>query len=150
MDAILKMDDAIIAYLNSAYLWIWDRTGITVAMIAFPAWVITTFIIFDMNLSVFGLCLFAIIGGFMTRYHYLQSNGFFEVFNYTAQLWHVSFMRRGFNVCSLVITIIRLFEGRYMMAIVDLLSILVMQFLCVKIRKREPPEKHVFAPQGAN
>lgn len=146
---IAKIDDAIIGYLNTAYLWIWDRTGITVAMIAFPTWSVLTFLAYDRDLSVAAYCLFALVGLAFARNHYIQANGHLEVFNMLAQMWRVGFLRRGVSVLILVSFVLRLIILQDLDN-VGLLMVVWMQFLCVKIRKREPPEKLVFAPQGAS
>lgn len=146
-------DAKVFAKSQAAYLWLYDRTGIYVGTIG-----MTTIVAADaltvlhhgklgpivfVNLTIIGfLCGF--------RYH-IQNSEKYEVFNAIARHWHEARWRPVLGFIWIALMFDDLIHQRWLLVAACILNFCFFGYvLCWQIRKREPPEKLVFAPQGSN
>lgn len=151
MEKIKQWDEFILKRTQDSYLWLFDRTGVyagTVAVTAFLAGemfdnlddkAFTGLTMFNIGLNGAN-CIFRCV---------LQNSEKYEIYNAIARSWSSSVMRIVICVSFLAIAIVETASGQYFSAISCMLNILFFNYaLSWQIRKREPPEKIVFAPQS--
>jgi hypothetical protein len=148
----MKIDQKLLETTQAAYLWVFDRTGVYVATIGFTIQVSIPFIQSHAkgSLDYMALLLMVFLSvGLGFRYS-LQHAGKYEVFNAMARQldehrWRPLMLGMWLG---LILANLITMSGWY--AFTAFLQLFYFCYVCCwQIRKREPPEKLVFAPQAS-
>lgn len=155
---INQIDQKLIEYVQAVYLWLFDRTGVYVASIAFAFIALLTagWLYRDYFPAWFTLLIFVIISLALSQPYQLQDKGLFDAFNMISREYQKSFFRRFavlitgvFFVQSIVFFLVTLKTKYLGYVCTDFLLLCWLYLSCVQIRKRNPPEKkyHQLATQ---
>lgn len=147
MKFLAALDERLIALVQEAYLWLWDRTGVFVGtlvatLMLIAAW-LTTEILWG------GALLAAVFTIYGVVLIFMQGAGLAS-FNVQARRWRGSILRILLIVYDVASLLGEVYSGHLAHALAGILIIVSVLYLpCVQLRDREPPEKHVFASEGA-
>lgn len=149
----MATDDKLIKASQDAYLWLYDNTGIYVGTVGMICAVIgdAALVLHRGNVTTFTIISVALAGFICFLRYWLQNSEKYEIFNAVSRAWAESLARMVLNYSWLFFALMDLLNHRWLPAMSAILNLFFFGYvLCWQIRKREPPEKLVFAPQGSN
>ena len=143
-----KIDDRILAVVQAAYLWIYDRTGVTVGMLSFATPVVGVVIDNHINWFSYVYALILLLDGWYM--HNDQVKERIAKHNARAERSRLSLWRTMFLTFMLVfvLTDAIALTGGINETVSDALFLLWGYVAILKIRKREPPERHALQTHG--
>lgn len=148
----MKIDEKFLETTQSAYLWVFDRTGVYVATIGFAIQVTIPFLqsYSKGSLDYAGLFVMVFLAvGLGWRYHAQHANQF-EIFNALSREMQVTRWRPFMLWMWIALVMANLLTMTWAYAFTSALQLFYFCYVCAwQIRKREPPEKLVFAPQAS-
>lgn len=142
MDRVIRLDRAIIDRVQDAYLWFYDRTGVYVATVELGLFLVSVLINHDSMVAV--VVMFLIMALCLLPMYRWQDMNQIERFNAASR----QFRDSRFRKFLLVLLVVASFPID-MCTLSNTVCLLWSFVNCVQIRKREPPERHVMAMQGA-
>lgn len=144
---MIAIDDKIIAWTQTVYLWLWDRTGIYVATLLFIGIVFSTFL-YDRKMGIFDFILVTASAIWCGMRYAVQGKDL-RLLNTLQRSWAEWTVRR-YLLCLINIPILflSLLELNPWHVSSNLLSLAWLYLACVQVRDREPPEKLSFAKQN--
>lgn len=150
---ICELDEKLQKATQDAYLWVFDRTGIYVATIGVAIQVAIPFIkaIGDRKLDYVSLFVMGWLCLGLFQSYYMQHGNKFEVFNASARAWQDHTVRIVANWFWVVMCILSALTRDWHLSATAFLQFFYFGYVLTwQIRKREPPEKLVFAPQASS
>lgn len=148
MQKIRELELKICDFIENAYLWIMDRTGVCVAPLCMISLVLSYELIRD-SFNWFDMFLLAINGIFLSARYYLQVKEQYDVLNKSAEEWRHSNWRFWLSIP--VGTFFIIVDGTLTAALGWSFMGLYGYLLAVRLRKRDPKhffeKKEVLAPQ---
>lgn len=149
----MSIDVQIQKATQDAYLWLFDRTGIYVSTIGMATQVSVAFLQSwnDGKINYMAVFVAAFLSiNLFARYH-LQHSGSYETYNAVARHWYEFKLRHVACVSWLAFAMITALLRDWGYCFASLLQLVYFGYMMTwQIRKREPPEKMVFAPHGAS
>lgn len=143
---MIKIDTALLSIIQTAYLWLWDRVGVTVGMLVFPLCVASYVIDTRMSTTDPLLWLGIGAGGMWSGIMHHHQTTSLAAFNLRSRQWSSSSVRVGIVATMVVFTLIHLIQLKSPLVIAsDLISVLWIGYLpALQLRDREPPTRHSY------
>jgi hypothetical protein len=148
----MNIDKKLLETTQAAYLWVFDRTGVYVATVGFAIQVSIPFIHTYAKGELDYLSLFVMVFlslGLSWRYA-MQHAEKYEIFNAMSRQMSDTNWRPLMLGVWLALVIANLLTMTLWYALTAFMQLFYFCYVCSwQIRKREPPEKLVFAPQAS-
>lgn len=136
--AYLGFDAYLIERINTAYLWLLDRTGVYVATLAFITYTAMVALLLANGRSIwFWLPVLAFVGLSMGHKYLMQDKGQNDIFNLGAMQWESWRWRHYFNISIVIFIIVEIIALTPIEAIIDIGFVTYGYLLTIKIRDRD-------------
>ncbi len=147
----MSIDEEIHKSTQAVYLWLFDRTGVYVATVSMTM-TVTAYSLLTLARGEFDFITMVGIAliGIQCMLHYkLQHAKHYEAFNARARAWYESRLRFYLLCFWLAVILGDVLQGSPLNFFSSVLMTFMFNYVWTcQIRKREPPERLVFASQG--
>lgn len=143
------IDGDIINFVQSCYLWLFDRFGIYIGSLMFVMYV-SHIAMSNIPIGAAVRICFIVLSSYLWSgpVYLLQAKHDLITLNSRQRLWTTFRFRKIVTILSFSVVLLDAAELHVRDVISDILLIIFMYLGCVQARDREPPEKLVLAKQG--